>query len=219
MYRIIVLLIIALISFPLYPQKDSDISVYLVMIEKGESDEVKEMLPEIKRKYPSSPSVYYLEGILSEDGETSVKFFRTVIEKYPKSNYADASLYRLYSYYDAADDPDAASEYLKMLKEDYALSPYVKIISGDDDKNEEIKPGFLYTIQAGAFSNNTNAENLRRKFEKAGYYTVVRDKMVGGSVFKIVYTGRFKSRLEAEDFQVVLNKNYGLKGIITNYPE
>jgi hypothetical protein len=43
--------------------------------------------------------------------------------------------------------------------------------------------------------------------------------MTGGTLFKIVYAGKFKTVKEAESFQLILNKKYGLKGIITRLPE
>lgn len=185
------------------------------MIEEGSSSDVLALLPDLKKKYPFAPSLFYLEGVLNEDGETAVKLFKTVSEKYPKSIYADASVYRLYSYYTAVSEPGAADKYSRILQSDYPSSPYLKLLHSYDGKKTEIPSEFLYTIQAGAFSNNANAENLRSKFEKAGYYTFVKDKIVGGTVFKVVFTGRFKTMTEAENFQIVLNRKYGLKGIVT----
>lgn len=185
------------------------------MIEEGSSSEVIELLPDLKKNYPLAPSLFYLEGVLNEDGETAVKLFKTVSEKYPESFYADASLYRLYSYYMALNESGTAEKYSGKLQSDYPSSPYLKLLPSYDGKKTEMPSGFLYTIQAGAFSNNANAESLRRKFEKAGYYTFVKDKVVGGTIFKVVFAGRFKTVTEAENFQIVLNRKYGLKGIVT----
>lgn len=215
MSRILISVIFFLSSILLYSQKDIEISGYLKMIEEGSSNDVLELLPDLKKKYPLAPSLFYLEGVLNEDGETAVKLFKTVSEKYPKSIYADASLYRLYSYYTAVNEPGAAGKYSGILQSDYPSSPYLKLLPSYNGKKTEIPSGFLYTIQAGAFSNNANAENLRSKFEKAGYYTFIKDKIVGGTIFKVVFAGRFKTMTEAENFQIVLNRKYGLKGIVT----
>lgn len=219
MKKLLLLILILLTADILLPQRDADITEYLIMIEKGKSSEVREILPDIKRKFPVSPSLFYLEGVLTKDAETAVKLYKVVLEKYPDCAYADAAAFRLYSYYSALDNSSDASKYHNILITDYPSSPYLKMLPAGEGMVDEKSPTYLYTVQAGAFANISNAENLRRKFVKAGYYTVVKDKTVGGTVFKIVFTGRFKTRREAESFQLILNRNYGLKGIITNYEE
>jgi hypothetical protein len=210
------LIILAGVSFA---QEDVNIIHYLQEIERGNIDEIKSSLPELKKKSPGAPSLLYLEGVLTEDGREAEKIFTLLADTYPKSYYADAALFRLYSYYSAINETSLSKKTADKLLKDYSYSPYTKLIPADTD--DEIAPvsEYLFSIQAGAFSNNTNAENLRRRFVKAGYHTVVKDKNVGGTLFKIVYTGRFRTRSEAESFQAILNEEYGLKGIITSYQE
>lgn len=219
MKQLLLTAVILLSADILFSQRDADITEYLIMIEKGKSTEVREILPDIKRKFPASPSVFYLEGVLTENAETAVKLYKSVLEKYPDCAYADAAAFRLYSYYSALDKKNDASKYYDALINGYPDSPYLKMLPAGENITTGKSPEYLYTIQAGAFANISNAENLRRKFLKAGYHTVVKDKTVGGTVFKIVFTGRFKTRREAESFQLILNRNYGLKGIITDYQE
>jgi len=213
-----IILILFITSF-LFPQNDIDITRYLQQVSEGKSNLVYELLPELKKQYPDASSLIYLEGVLSEDGRYASELFSEITEKYPRSTYADAASYRLYSYYSAIDDFKNKEKYYQLLINNYPSSQYTSLLPGVVKEKTTNKEEFNYTVQAGAFANNTNAENLRRKFEKAGYFTFVKDKVVGGTVFKIVYAGRFRTRTEAESFQVILDRKYGLKGIITGLGE
>jgi hypothetical protein len=217
MKRIFFILFITLASY-IYPQTDLNIVEYLIEIENGMGEDVKNNLPEMKKKFPGAPSLLYLEGILTSDGEDAVKLYTALTDKFPRSTYADAANYRLYSYYSALNDQVLADKYAGRLRSEHPSSPYTRLIPALVKEKIVEKEEIYYTIQTGAFSNVTNAETLRKKFEKAGYYTVVTDKMAGGTLFKVVYTGKFRTIAEAESFQLILNKKYGLKGIVTRLP-
>ena len=72
--------------------QDVDIIPYLKQIESGNSAGVKAELPELKRKNPESPSIMFLDGVLTENGQQAIVIYQNVVENYPKSKYADASL-------------------------------------------------------------------------------------------------------------------------------
>src|ERR1017187_5744077 len=98
MRSVFIIYLIILTSINIFGQ-GIDITEYLKKIESGKLDEVKAKLPELKTKYPDDPSVLFLDGILTEDGKTSIPLFSKVANDYPKSRYADASVFRIYSYY------------------------------------------------------------------------------------------------------------------------
>jgi outer membrane protein assembly factor BamD (BamD/ComL family) len=201
----------------LFAQTDVDIVEYLRQIEEGKSEEVKKELAELKKKNPDAPSVIYLEALMTEDGESALRIYSRITEKYPRSKYADAALFRQYSYYEAVNSGQAVN-YADRLRNEFPSSPYTKLLPSVVNKPASDKEEIYYTIQTGAFTNSANAESLRKKFENAGYHTLVQDKMTGGTLFKIVYAGKFKTVKEAEDFQVILNRKYGIKGLITRLP-
>jgi hypothetical protein len=217
MKRIFFILFLACTSY-LFAQTDVSIIEYLKKIENGNRGEAAEELQKLKKKFPESPSLFYLEALLNEDGKAASDMYKVIAEKYPRSEYADAAVFRLYSFYSAIND-HLSLKYADILRKNYASSPYTKIISPEMNKEIIEKESFNYTIQAGAFTNLENAENLKKKFQKDGYYALVQDKIVGGTVFKIVYAGRFNTAAETENFQQVLNKRYGIKGIISRLPE
>src|ERR1035437_3123233 len=188
-----------------------DISDYLKKIESGKIEEVKEKLPELKAKYPHDPSVLFLEGILTENGKTSVSLFSNIVNTYPQSRYADAALYRIYSYYYALEMSPESASWLGKLKKNYPSSPYIKIAE-KNNKISDQKIKYKYTIQAGAFSNKENANALKKQFIDAGYSSEIKDKTVAGTIFQVVYVGKFTTEEEAKNFLQQINSQYNLDG-------
>lgn len=203
--------------------QERDISTYLRKIEAGEITEVLAEMPKLKKLNPNDPSVIYLEGLLTEEGENAFQIYKSLVDKFPKSKYADAALYRVYCYLIAVGKLELADKYFVQLKNDYPSSAYIKLSeeSARTLKNkEEIdvkKPTSKnkFTIQAGAFTRKENALNLKSDFDKAGYSARITEKIVGGSVFHIVYVGSFGTEEEALTFSKVLNSKFKLQSWVT----
>ena len=214
-----------------------EISNYLKKIESGNKEEVKADLPKLKFQYPNDANVLFLEGVLTENGLASINLFAKVAEKYPQSKYADASLFRVYSYYYAQQLFDQAIPYLERLKKEYPSSPYIKIAEKNmpviDDNNTDrpaidplppkklnkktntktdSKLNYKFTIQAGAFTGKDNAEVLKKQFTDAGYASEDSSKDVAGTTFHVVYVGKFVTEKEAKEFLKHINSEYSLDG-------
>jgi len=116
------------------------------------------------------------------------------------------------------------------LKKEYPESPYIKmadvnIVKKDDEetssqtgnvKQQNIpEKEFVYTIQAGAFTNSANASSLKKDVESAGIVSFIKEKNVAGTVFNVVYIGKFASRKEAEDFLPIANTRFKINGRVT----
>jgi len=215
--------------------QELDILPYLKQIEEGNKDTVAYQLKLLKSKNPGSPSLIYLEGLLTDDGKQAVLIYTKILDKYPKSKYADAAAYRIFSYYYALDEYDAANGFLERLKKDYPSSPYIKIAernipqneliaketdnnsTRNDTKKETKKTAeeiYKFTIQAGAFTNAQNALALKKDFVEAGYFSEIKDKVVGGTNFKVVYVGKFTSEEDAGNFLRIINSEFKLEGRI-----
>jgi len=217
------------LSINIYAQ-DVNIVPYLQQIENGEADEVRNELIGLKEKYSDDPSVMFLEGVLTENGQKAVVIYQKVVDEYPDSKYADAALYRIYSYYYALGLYEAATEKLNKLITDYPNSPYIKIakqnqlpvnpeITQEDDtdvtqqkKEDVVGDDYKFTIQAGAFSKIENAESLQLKFEKSGIFSEIKDKLVAGTTFHVVYVGKFVTENDAESFLKTINDKFELSG-------
>jgi tetratricopeptide (TPR) repeat protein len=207
--------------------QEIDIIPYLKKIESGNVEEVKENLVDLKEEYPNDPSVMFLDGVLTENGQQAVLIYQNIVDDYPQSKYADAALYRIFSYYYALGLYETAKEKLKLLIDNYPASPYIKIaeqsvlpsgenISVDEEPldNGQTLPEqkYEFTIQAGAFTNFENAALLKNNLEKSGILARIGEKNVGGTTFHIVYAGQFVAYEDAEEFLQLINTKFDLTG-------
>ncbi|MBT8387468.1 MAG: SPOR domain-containing protein [Ignavibacteria bacterium] len=226
------LILLFILGSPAYSQ-DVNIIPYLKQIESGNIDAARSELLDLKEEYPENPSVKFLEGVLTENGQMAVVIYQDIVDNYPTSKYADAALYRIFSYYFALGLYETAQKKLDQLVLDYPGSPYIKIaqqnkfpengnvsVSNQEDSidvNEDetvAEQEFKFTIQAGAFSNQNNAESLKEEFLNSGIFSETKEKLVGGTVFHVVYVGKFVTENDAEGFLQVINKKYELSGRI-----
>ena len=65
-----------------------NINLFLTLIEKGNLSEVKENLPELLDRYPNEAGVLYIQALVNDDGEEAINQFRTIIDKFPESEFA-----------------------------------------------------------------------------------------------------------------------------------
>jgi hypothetical protein len=226
----------SIFSANIYPQ-DIEIVTYLKQIEDGHKSQVVDNLPSLKNKYPDSPSIMFLEGVLTEDGQQAFTIYSNLLKKYPQSRYADASLYRICTFYYSVGNYTESKKYLARLKKDYPQSPYINIASRYfPDKNQIIEeritetPGtdaintlapadsesYKYTIQAGAFTVEDNAKALKNDLDNAGYYTTLEDKAVAGTLFHIIYVGKFVNQGDAKNNLKLINNKFSINGRIVN---
>ncbi|MFA7290058.1 MAG: SPOR domain-containing protein [Melioribacteraceae bacterium] len=115
-----------LFCLPLLAQ-ERDITPALKLIERGDVEAANSILQSYKTDFPNDPSVMFLDGVLTKDGTVAVKKYATVAQRFPNSKYADASLYRIFSYYYSIGYYERAKGYMDKLKYDYPNSPYIKI--------------------------------------------------------------------------------------------
>ncbi len=106
-------------------------------------------------------------------------------EKNPKSKYADAAVFKLYSYYYSTGDYNKAETYLKKLKKGYPASPYLKITDKNIPKQNDIltdanpvennsSPYINGTKEAGKIDSEINKpedENIYKYKIQAGAFS------------------------------------------------
>ena len=237
-YSLPILLSLIIFTGKVHSQ-EVDIVPYLKAIENGNIGQAKEALFDLKEKNPADPSVMFLDAVLKENGQEAVVIYQDIVDNYPKSKYADAALYRIFSYYYALGLYETAQEKLKQLKTSYPTSPYIQVAEQnlsalekteeiktepkfEETKSEETKQkveeDYKFTIQAGAFTNLDNAKKLISEFESAGIYSSLGEKVVGGTTFHIVYAGKFEKYEDAENFLQVVNSRYKVNGSIVSIP-
>ncbi len=127
----VIVLVIVTNCFLLFGQTgDDEIKDYIGKVNKGQREEVRQELPRLVAKYQSNPNVLYLQGRLSSDGVEAVKFYQSVVDNFPKSEWADEALYRIYQYYYAMGLYRAAELKMQQLQKDYPHSAYAHTASG-----------------------------------------------------------------------------------------
>jgi len=198
----------------------------LKKVEEGKSNEVKEELQRLMKRNPGDPSLLFLSALLTEDGANANEKYQKIIQVFPRSKYADAAIFRIYSYYTAVADEKEAALYWNKLKTDYPNSSYLasieKVSSANYDEDEEKKTipfkneNYKFTIQVGAFSNNKNADALKADLEDSGYEVEVVEKNVGGTIFNVVYLGKFEDKKSAEKILEKVNNDFQLNGRIVS---
>ncbi len=234
-FKIIFLLtfLITLLHSEVFSQ-EVNIVPYLKQIDNGQKVEALTHLAELKDDHPDDPSVLFLEGVLTENGQDAVAIYTKIINEHPKSRYADASVFRIYSYYYALGLYNTANSFLNRLKKEYPNSPYIKIaekrtgnlitakqkiITEPANKPLSAKPKnkivYKFTIQAGAFTVSSNANNLKTRFENAGFYSSIKNKNVAGTIFHIVYVGKFETEESAGKALKIINNQFNLKARVT----
>lgn len=218
-------IVIALILFSsiVFAQK-VNIVPQLKKIEAGDIEEVKQELVELKQNNSTDANVIFLEAVLTEDGEASQKYYELIYNNFPNSQFADAALFRGFSYYYALGLYKHAEELKDRLKKDFPNSPYLKstdrnfpdvdemIIVDSTPYKIKAKDDNQFTVQAGAFSNFNNAEELKKKFLTDGLNSKIIPKKVNNLQLHIVTVGSFKTKSDASTFLNVLQKEYSLKG-------
>ncbi len=211
--------------------QEPDITPHLKKIEAGEKESVLKLLPSIKQQYPKSPSVIYLDALLTEDGEKAVQLYKSLTEKFPKSIYADDAIFRMFTFYYATEKLDQAELCKNRLKKEYSESPYnkltekvvfsevpnVKVTTVENKSSPKVEETadtkhYKFTVQAGAFTRKENALKLKADFDKAGYTSQIIEKSVGGSLFHVLNVGKFTSEDEAKSFLTVINTKFKLQG-------
>ncbi|MFA7229388.1 MAG: SPOR domain-containing protein [Melioribacteraceae bacterium] len=221
------------VSSSIFPQ-ETDISGAIQQIEKGNSKNALKILQELRAGKINDPSVIYLDALLTQDGDEALRKYSTILEKHPESRYADASLYRIFSYYYSLGYYKKAETYLERLKKDYPESPYISTADRKIPDSEELavqaevksdsvtnplkepdrteSGSYNFTIQAGAFLNADNAKKLNEQLKKENYYTEITTKEVGGTILNVVNVGRFALEEEAKPLLTFLQNQFSIKG-------
>ncbi|PKL83146.1 MAG: hypothetical protein CVV24_06410 [Ignavibacteriae bacterium HGW-Ignavibacteriae-3] len=228
-----ILLILFLLASQIFSQ-EIDISSALNQIENGNLHTASKILLELKAKNMNDPSVIFLDASLTKEGDEALRKYSTILEKYPLSKYADASLYRIFSYYYSLGYYKKAESYLDRLKKDYPESQYIRTADGKIPDVEEVSvrtenktvtnettessvpyqeiKNYNFTIQAGAFLNEDNAKKLNEQLKQENYFTEINTKEVGGAILNVVNVGRFVTEEEAGPVLAFLEKKFNLKG-------
>jgi tetratricopeptide (TPR) repeat protein len=210
---------------------EPDIQKRLELIEKGQGDVIKAELPNLMTNFQNHPGVLYLQAVLTTDGTEAAKIYQSIIDNFPRSEWADDALFKLYQYYYSIGLYKTADQKLEQLKRDYPSSTYAadqkvveepKVVPPTEVPAKVSRPSkgekssVVYTVQAGTFSVLQNAEELKSRFEKDGYSSHIFTIVNNGKKFHKVWVGEFSKQEDAKRFSAQVKKKYHLETIVVS---
>jgi hypothetical protein len=230
---IISVIVFGLFKPTLFAQTNSsepDIRHRLEMIEKGQAEAVRAELPSLMTNYQNNPGVMYLQAVLTTDGTEAAKLFQNIVDNFPKSEWGDDALYKLYQYYYSIGLYKTADQKLTQLKEEYPFSAYASENNPAVEEKQAVKekptvikpkepvPKFAtnFTVQVGAFSTLQNAGELKTKFEKEGYQSNIFTIVSHGKKLHKVWVGEFQTIDEARRFNAEIKSKFNLTSIVVS---
>lgn len=216
-----------LITVPGFGQSsEPDIQKRLEMIEQGQGEQVKAELPTLLTNYQNNPGVMYLQGVLTTDGTEAAKIFQSIVDNFPKSEWADDALYKLYQYYYSIGLYKTADQKMAQLKQEYPYSAYAVEQSSTPketvpdsalvvkSKSTVQKYSTSFTVQVGAFSTLQRAEELKSFFEGKGYSSNIFTMVTNGKKLHKVWVGEFQNQDDARRFSGEIKKKFSLESIV-----
>jgi len=224
---------LAIFAQPLCAQTNSsepDIRHRLEMIEKGQAEAVRAELPSLMTNYQNNPGVMYLQAVLTTDGTEAAKLYQNIVDNFPKSEWGDDALYKLYQYYYSIGLYKTATQKLTQLKEEYPFSAYTaeKFSVVEEKQAAKEKPTVMkpkgtvpkfatnFTVQVGAFSTLQNAGELKAKFEKEGYPSNIFTMVSHGKKLHKVWVGEFQTYDEARQFTAEIKSKFNLTSMVVS---
>jgi tetratricopeptide (TPR) repeat protein len=217
---------------------DAEVTSFLSKIENGQTEQAKNALPDLIAKYPNNPGVVYLQGKLTPNGIEAAKIYQSIVDNFPKSEWADDALFALYQYYYALGLYKTADIKLQQLKREYPTSQFA---SGKQSRDvpylqdevvklptKEVAPAETtrqsvpevqpvpepYTLQVGAYSTLKNAEKQKTFFEDIGVNVEITNKVRSGRSLYLVWAGSFTSSDEAKAFGKQIRQKYKIDSIV-----
>ena len=73
--------------------------MYLSLVYEGKTEGVIDALNELNSKYPNNADVLYLNALLEKDGEESIKKYKFILKKFPKSRFSGDVKLKIGEYY------------------------------------------------------------------------------------------------------------------------
>jgi len=235
--KILIPIALAILIAPAAPGQtgEPDIHNYLAMIDGGRADEVRAEIPGLLAKYPNKPGVLYLQARVSKDGAEAVRIYQSIVDNFPRSEWADDALYRVYQYYYALGLYRTAQMKLDQLRREYPNSTYVKgsgvpeaaklpeetghpaarvdtpaVAAAPADKGAPSQ----FSLQVGAYTAQVNAEKQKLFFEDLGYPVEVISKVRDNRSLFTVLVGTFPTYDGAKAKGVEIRKKYNIDSIV-----
>jgi cell division septation protein DedD len=113
-----------------------DVQQLVDLINRGQGDVVKAELPSLLTRYPNNPGILYVQALLTSEGAEAVRMYQSIVDNFPKSEWADDALYKVYQFYYSLGLYRTAELKMAQLKREYPSSKYITSSAGP----EAVKP-------------------------------------------------------------------------------
>lgn len=219
---------------------DPDVATYLSMITNGQADQVKVELPSLLTKFPNNPGVLYLQGLVATEGAEAARVYQSIVDNFPKSEWADDALYKVYQFYYALGLYRTAELKLNQLRKDYPQSKYAResaetdmqVLSEEgtvttppeargrsDTTRSQVQQAVLpiqYVLQVGAYTSEANAEKQKLFFEDLGFTVEIINKVKENRSLFLVLVGNFGTYEDAKARGLEIRKKYNIESIVVS---
>jgi cell division septation protein DedD len=112
---------------------DPDINSYIAQINNGQGEQVRTEIPALMAKYPNNPGVLYLQGLVTSDGGEAVRIYQSIVDNFPKSEWADDALFKVYQFYYALGLYRTAELKMNQLRKEYPDSKHLQAASAEPE--------------------------------------------------------------------------------------
>lgn len=204
-----------------------DVQQLVDLVNRGQGDVVKAELPSLLTRYPNNPGILYVQALLTSEGAEAVRMYQSIVDNFPKSEWADDALYKVYQFYYSLGLYRTAELKMAQLKREYPSSKYITSSAGPEAQKpaaEAPKPAAtpppakpaatpqaqaespaqpagetgLFSLQVGAYTALTNADRQKKYFEERGYTAEVISRVRDGRSMYVVLVGAYRTYDEAK---------------------
>jgi tetratricopeptide (TPR) repeat protein len=223
---------------------EPDVKQLVDRINSGQSDQVRNEIPSLLSRYPNNAGVLYVQALVTRDAAEAVRIYQSIVDNFPKSEWADASLYRVYQFYYALGLYRTAELKLSQLKKDYPQSRYIAAAGSREladlpDEKDSVRSPVVpthrpdsvetvrvvappsvtgspsqFTLQVGAYTAPGNADRQKQFFENLGYSVEVMSKIKDTRSLFIVLVGSYGTYDEAKAKGAELKQKYNIDSIV-----
>lgn len=118
-FNILLLMIVFFCWHDLLGDEDAKVDILTTLLEQDRLEEIAARLPEVAQRFPNSPTVLYLQGVLETDAQGAIHYFLKIINEYNNSRFADRATLRVGQYYFAKGNYSNAVKYFRAILNQY----------------------------------------------------------------------------------------------------
>jgi hypothetical protein len=205
---------------------DAEVTRYLGLIRDGQVEVVKSDIPTLLGKYPNHPGVLFLQGVTATDGAEAARIYQSIVDNFPKSEWADDALFKLYQFYQSLGLYRTAEMKMAQLRKDYPSSTLgrgdtLSVKLPDEPVQQAVDTAATsaaapqFSLQVGAYTTAANAEKQKSVFQDLAYPVEVITKVKDGRSLYIVLVGTFATADEARTVGAEIKKQRNVDALVT----